>query len=560
MKNSVKKDKEISPLPSNPNSKSKLKFILTLLLLVVAVCVVYWQVQECEFINLDDPEYVTENPNINKGFSYESIVWAFTTTRAANWHPVTWLSHILDYQFYGLNPLGHHLTNILFHIANVLLLFIVLFQMTGCIGKSCFVALLFAVHPLNVESVAWVAERKNVLSTFFWLLTMWAYVRYAKNKSAAKYLLALVFFSLGLMSKPMLVTLPFVLFMLDYWPLNRLRIGEEKNSAEKGNNFIQLGIEKFPFLILVVASCVITFVAQKSSGAVQSAEIYPWRVRIVNALVSYFEYLEKMVWPKSLSILYPHQGNLLPTWKGVVCVIALFSISTFALKKVREAPYFTLGWYWYLGTLVPVIGIVQVGGQAMADRYTYIPLVGIFISIAWGIPALLKRYKLNIMTLPISAGIIVSILSAITWSQLSHWGNSVSLFKHAVEVSESKSSSFSLVHINLGAALEEKNKVQDAIDQYREAVRLDPRNAKAHYDLGTIIGKQGNYDEAISHLKIAAEIDSNNPLVHNNLGLALSFSGNYELAIDHFKEALRINPNYAGAKKNLSYALMITGR
>ncbi|MGV7221106.1 MAG: tetratricopeptide repeat protein [Nitrospinales bacterium] len=595
--------------------------IVISIIIVIAVCVAYWQVQGNEFINFDDTIYVTENKNIKQGFSSESLVWAITTTRASNWHPVTWLSHMLDYQIYGLKPLGHHLTNTLFHIANALLLYLVLVMMTGAVWQSSFVAILFAVHPLNVESVAWIAERKNVLSTFFWFLTILAYVRYCKRKSVTRYLLALLFFIFGLMSKPMLVTLPFVLLMLDYWPLNRFQI-------KGGNNLFQLVLEKTPFIALVLISCVTTFVAQKGGGSVQSIERYPLSARFSNAIVSYIEYLEKMVWPKNLSIFYPHPGNLLPIWKIIVCAILLIGISVFAIKMIQRAPYIALGWFWYLGTLVPVIGIVQVGAQSMADRYVYVPLIGVFISIAWGTTAFFKNYKRRNMTLSVFAVVMTIALMIITWNQTRLWKNSLFLFNHAIEVTENKYPSFSLAHNNLAVALKKNNRNDEAIFHYREAVKLDPKYAqaysnlgsalrakgemdaamsnileaiklspkyseahynlatilsdqgkyseaiyryteaikyspehvKAYYNLGTLQGKLGNFSEATKNLKIAVKMDSTNAFAHNNLGLALSMSGKPERAIIHLREAIRLKPDFEGARKNLRLALSSVGK
>ncbi|MFP6637917.1 MAG: glycosyltransferase family 39 protein, partial [Nitrospinaceae bacterium] len=346
---------------------------------MVSTLAVYWQVQDHEFNNFDDPEYITENWHVQTGLTGESVVWAFTTSHASNWHPMTWLSHMLDYEIYGDRPKGHLLTNVLLHITNALLLFVVLFRLTGAIWKSAFVAVLFALHPLNVDSVAWAAERKNVLSTLFWLLTLWGYIRYVNNPSIKKYGLVVLFLALGLMSKPMLVTLPFVLLLLDYWPLRRWKIGNENGSLERIDNSIpitRLILEKVPLLLLVIGSIITTLIVQKMGGAVKSFDIYPLKERIINALVSYLSYLHKMLWPSNLSVFYPYAEGALPVWEGIICGTVLVGITVLAVKWIREAPYFAVGWFWYLGTLVPVIGIVQVGGQAMADRYAYVPLIG----------------------------------------------------------------------------------------------------------------------------------------------------------------------------------------
>ena len=325
------------------------------ILLVAATLAVYWPTQDHEFINYDDKEYITENWNVKSKLSQKSIAWAFTTSHAANWHPVTWLSHIVDYQFYRSNPKGHHLTNLFFHIANALLLFLILFRITGASWQSGFVATLFALHPFNVESVAWVAERKSVLSTFFWFLTMWAYIHYAKKPGIKRYGLVALFFALGLMSKPMLVTLPLVLLMMDYWPLRRLKFENDEGHNEvtekysdKKMDFWHLVWEKIPLFLLTTVSSIVTVVVQKSGGAVQNMEAYSLSARITNAMVSYIVYLKKAVWPKELALFYPHPGNSLAIWKGILCGMVLVGISAIAIKFIRKAPYFAFGWFWYL--------------------------------------------------------------------------------------------------------------------------------------------------------------------------------------------------------------------
>jgi hypothetical protein len=371
--------------------------IIICILLTLSTFAVYWQVQDHDFINFDDDVYITNNLNVQAGLTIESVKWAFTTSHPPYWHPVTWLSHMLDYQLYGLNPKGHYLTNLFLHITSVLILFIVLLRMTGKLWQSGFVAAMFAFHPLNVESVAWLAERKNILSTLFWLMTMWAYTHYAEKPTIKRYSLVFLFFTLGLMSKPMLVTLPFVLLLLDYWPLRRFKFRQErsrdeileKNIANKSEVF-RLVLEKVPLFLLTIGLSIVTFYTQKMAGAVRSLDLFSLETRFTNAMFSYLEYLQKMIWPSGLSILYPHPGNALPAWQGIVCGMVLVGITIISIRLIRKTPYFAVGWFWYLGTLIPVIGIVQVGGQAMADRFTYIPLIGIFIVIAWGYQSLYR--------------------------------------------------------------------------------------------------------------------------------------------------------------------------
>jgi len=343
------------------------------ILLAVVTFFAYVRVLKNDFINYDDNEYVTENPHIFDGLKTDGIKWAFTTTSIGYWHPLTFISHMLDCELFGLRPWGHHLVNLLLHIANVLLLFSVLRWMTGVVWRSAFVAAVFAVHPLNVESVAWIAERKNVLSTMFWLLTIGSYWKYSKERNAGWYLLTLLLFAMGLMSKPMVMTLPFTLLLLDYWPLNRY-----------GKNLILLILEKVPFVILSIASGVITYIGQKYSGAVADVRSMTLWYRVGNAIISYSKYIGKMFWPTKLAVLYPLEKDIL-LWKVIISAAVLAAICILVIIFIRRCKYLTVGWLWYLGTLVPVIGIVQVGNQAMADRYAYLPLIGLFIMAAWGI-------------------------------------------------------------------------------------------------------------------------------------------------------------------------------
>jgi tetratricopeptide (TPR) repeat protein len=528
------------------------------LFLIAAIFAIYSQTLDHEFINYDDDVYVTKNNFVQEGFTNNSIVWAFTTNHSANWHPVTWLSHMLDYELYGLNPGGHHFTSVLMHAGNALLLFIVLLRMTGALWQSAFVAALFALHPLNVDSVAWVAERKNVLSTSFWLATMWAYVSYVETKSYYKYILALLFFALGLMSKPMLVTLPFVLLMLDYWPLNRLRPRSEKGPGISVP-VSRLIIEKIPFLGLVIASSIVTFLAQKDGGAVQSDMFSP-KVRILNALVSYVEYLHKMFLPIDLSILYPHPGGLLPVWKGVVCAAVLIGISVAAVKLIRRAPYFVFGWFWYLGTLVPVIGLVQVGVQSMADRYAYIPLIGIFIVIAWGTSDLTAKMGSRTKVIAYSAGGVIISLMVTSLIQISHWKDSVTILQHAVNAVDKEYSSFANIYNNLGRALNEQKKVEQAQFNFLKALRLNPEHAFAHNNLGATFIEQNRFTEAIPHFRAALKTHPDDAESHNHLGVALSRLRQPEEAIIHYKQAINLNPNFLLAYNHLGMTLSEMGK
>jgi hypothetical protein len=369
--------------------------VLVCLLLVFATLAVYWRVSTYEFVGYDDDGYVTENPRVKRGVTLDNIGWALQATQKSNWHPLTWLSHMLDVQFFGMNAGAHHMTSVFFHILNSLLLFAVFRKMTGRVWRSGFVAAMFAIHPLHVESVVWISERKDVLSTFFGMLTLWSYARYAVFPEIKRYLPVVAFFALGLMAKPMLVTLPFVLLLLDYWPLKRIQfntLSKDSTTPARQYSVSFLIREKTPLFVLSLTSCFITFFTQKKSGAIGTFEIHPFSVRVANAFISYLEYIQKMIWPDNLSVLYPYPGTI-SELQLIAALILFFSISFLAIRYLKQFPWLGVGWFWYLGTLVPVIGLVQVGVQALADRYTYLPLTGLFIIFAWGVPQLLAGWR-----------------------------------------------------------------------------------------------------------------------------------------------------------------------
>ena len=411
--------------------------ILVCLFLVMATLAVYWQVQNYDFVNFDDNIYIIENYHVQRGLTTENIIWAFTdgTLISNYWHPLTWISHILDFQLYGMNAGGHHLTNLLFHIANTLILFLVINKMTGHLWRSGFVAALFALHPLHVESVAWVAERKDVLSTFFWMLTMWAYSRYAAKPKFNKYFVALIFFVMGLMSKPMLVTLPFVLLLMDFWPLGRLQLGQEIKEGHikvQKSSALHLVVEKIPFFALTAIASVAAYITQRKGGAVPAMDFDLLKMQTANAIVSYVSYIGKMIWPGKLAVYYPHPG-MLPVWQVVGAGLLIACVSVFGVWKWRKFPYFTFGWFWFLGTFVPVIGFVKIGKFLMADRYTYVPLIGIFIIIAWGVPELVAHWRHREIWLTTLATVLLSILIVVTWKQVQYWENGITLFKHTLK-------------------------------------------------------------------------------------------------------------------------------
>lgn len=519
--------------------------LIICLFLVIATFSVYWQVQNHEFINYDDELYVTENCHVRTGLTRENIFWAFVSTSAANWHPLTWLSHMLDCEIYWLNPSGHHWTSLEFHIANTLLLFLILRWMTGTLWQSALVAALFALHPLHVESVAWIAERKDVLSTFFWMLTIGAYIRYVKHPALNRYVLVIFVFILGLMSKPMLVTLPFALFLLDFWPLGRLRPGKDARGRVYG-----LVREKIPLFMLSAVSSVVTLLMQGSAGAIQSFEILPLKVRVVNALGSYAGYIIKMLWPHHLAVFYPHTG-MLPAWQIAGSVILLVFISILVACMRQKRPWLIVGWLWYLGTLVPVIGLVQMGSQAMADRYTYVPLIGPFIMIAWGLSDLMAQYRCRRTVLIASSVAVFSILMVCTWFQVRRWQNSVTLFEHTIRVTTNNSTA----HNNLGVAFARRGRFEEAIAQYGEALRIKPDYANAHNNLGIVLSCQEKFEEAISHYTRAIQIRPEYAEAHNNLGVAFTRTGKLKEAIDHFHETLKLDPFFVKTYNNLGNVL-----
>ena len=540
--------------------------LLISLLLALLVLVTFWPVQGDKFINLDDNLYVFDNPYVKQGLTPESIAWAFTTFYGGFYIPITWCSFMLDHQMYWLNPAGYHLTNLLFHLLNAILLFLALQKMTGSLWKSAFVAALFAVHPLHVESVAWVTERKDVLSTLFWMLALVSYVHYTRYPRIKNYLLTLLVFLLGLLSKPMVVTLPFVLLLLDYWPLQRFQnagyparkddpSGPPGHGAFSKKRGLRLVMEKVPFLILSAMSGAATILARLSDGGLVSSENIPFPTRIANALVSYVAYLGKMVLPTKLAIVYPHQGmpSLLEALGAVALLVCL---SAFAVKKARQAPFVLTGWLWYLGTLVPVIGIIHVGNQVRADRFTYIPLIGLFLIIAWGVPEILKKWHYKKIALALASGVVIIFLAIGTRAQVKYWKDTITLFEHALDVTRDNA----VVHFNLGATLFDQGRIKEAIAHYKEVVRIHPRNANVHYNLGLAYAELGEFQSAVAHYEEALRIDPDYHLAHNNLGIVLDRMGRFEKARVHYLKAIEMDPNSEKAHINLGVNLASQGR
>ena len=507
------------------------------ILLVVLSFWVYWPVTTHSFLNYDDQEYVTENPHVQNGLSIHNVEWALTAVHSANWHPLTWISHMLDVQLFGLDPGMHHLTNLILHILSTLLLFLVLRRMTGELWPSFLVAALFALHPLHVESVAWIAERKDVLSTFFWMATLWAYTRYVNSPNLLQYLWVSLFFILGLTAKPMLVTLPFVLLLIDYWPLKRF------SGSRSGTRLVW---EKAPLLVFTLLSCWITLIAQHHAGAIKPSETYPFSIRIANALVSYVAYLVKMVWPHHLTAHYPHPGGSLSIGKVSGAALVLISVSVAVWCFRRRHPHLWVGWLWYVGTLFPVIGLVQVGSQALADRYTYVPFIGLFIMISYSLSSIRSKPLIPITVF----SIILAILTVQTRIQIRYWQNDMTLFSRMLDVTENNYRA----HFGMGLALAGRGLLDQAAVHYREALRINPEYDRVYNNLGILFLKKGDVQAATTQFLKALQLNETNAKAHNNMGAAMMAMGKARQATYHFKKAVSINPDYTRARQNLANA------
>lgn len=508
--------------------------ILICLVLAALTLAAYWQVLGHGFVAYDDDEYVFENEYVKSGLTLQSAKWAFTHFHSANWHPLTWISHMLDRSIYGMKPFGHHLTNVLIHILSALLLYLLLQRMTGCIWRSAFVAALFALHPLHVESVAWVSERKDVLSTLFWLLTMHAYVSYVRRPGRAWYAVSLLAFAFGLMSKPMLVTLPLILLVADYWPLRRL----EGKSPDRAPVLTKLLLEKAPFFALSGASCVVTFLAQRHGGAVMGIDHASIGIRVANALVSYIAYLGKTLWPAKLAVIYPHPFDTIPTWQVIGSAVLLAAISVLTLRAARKLPYLAAGWLWYLITLVPVIGLVQVGGQAMADRYTYVPLIGVFTALTWLLAAPVGRLgRVGQTTLP---AVVVCACAVGTWNQTAHWKDSLTLFTRAAAVTGPNH----VAQTGIGLALNKQGKLEEAIAHLEASIRIRP-SAKAYNGLGVVLVRMDKPIEAVAAYEKALELEPISAKTYSNLGFLLIDLGRLDEAVARFKTSIKQDPEAA---------------
>jgi tetratricopeptide (TPR) repeat protein len=561
--------------------------------LVALNIAVYQSLRHSDFVRFDDPDYVTHNPQVTAGLTLRGLTWAMTTGHAANWHPLTWLSHMIDVQLFGLSPGPHHLMNLLLHALNTVLLFVALRRMTSSVARSAFVAALFAVHPLHVESVAWVSERKDVLSAFFWMLTLLAYAAYARRVNVRRYTLVVFCFVLGLLAKPMVVTLPFVLLLLDVWPLRRMalwRDGQRVISAGDGALAIRLLGEKLPLFALAAASSIATVIVQRRGGAVGNLSAYPLGLRLENAIVNYVAYIWKMIWPARLSAFYPYRQSL-SVWVVCAAALLLIAVTVAVVRGARSRPYLLVGWLWYLGTLTPVIGVVQVGLQSMADRYTYIPLIGLFIIIAWGVGDLAERWVLPRRTaLAAAAALVLAACATTARSQTETWRNSLTLWQHAVDVTSNNA----YAQYNLGVVLVQAGRVDEGIARFREALRIDPGYADVHIDMGNALSDRGAADEALAEFatvvrlrpdyadarvaygnllrargrnddaivqyREALRLDSTLASAHNELGNALTSEGQFADAMTEYTQAVRLAPGFAEAHNNVGAALARAGK
>jgi tetratricopeptide (TPR) repeat protein len=513
------------------------------LALTVANLAVYWRVSSYQFLNFDDDWYVVNNTSVSQGFTWEGVRWAFTTLNYFYWQPITWLSHMLDCQLFGLNAGSHHFTNLLIHVVNTLLVFALFRRMTRRTWRSGAVAALFLLHPLAVESVAWVAERKNVLSGFFCLLTMWAYIHYVERPSAKRYRWVLLAFIGGLMTKPMLLTLPFALLALDYWPLHR-----PEWSSRQG--IVRLAGEKLPLLMLGALSAVVTYMGVKKMGALDFLAAVSAPTRIANALYSYVRYLALTVWPQGLNILYPYDQGL-PLWKGVASGVGLAALTVAAFRVRKTKPYLLAGWAWFVVILLPTIGLVQAGRQGIADRFTYIPLAGLFVALVWlAGDALASRPRIA----SAAAALVLIACASGAWAQAGYWKDSIAIFQRTVDVTHNNT----LAEYHLASALLEKGQLEEAIRHFREAVRIEPSFYPAYYDLGSSLAARGKPDEAADSLRMAVRYKPDYSGAYYKLGTVLVATGRPAEAVEPFREALRLGlkPEFAiEARKNIDQAL-----
>jgi protein O-mannosyl-transferase len=533
-------------------SSPEKRTVVLCLLLVAATLAVYNPVNRNAFVNFDDDHYITHNPHIVAGLSWDTVKWAFSNYYEANWHPLTWLSHALDCQLFGLNPVGHHYMNVFLHAANAMLLFWVLQSATGKTWRSWMVAALFALHPVNVESVAWASERKNVLSMMFLLLALGAYGWYARKPAAGRYATVAILFACGLMAKPQVITLPFVLLLWDYWPLERLE------SAAWSTRAVALIREKTPLFALALVSAVITMRAQRAGGAIHNFAAYSFRVRLENAIVSYARYIGKAFWPAGLSPLYPHPLDLLRTWQVIASVLLLGLITVLVIMNRRRGYLFT-GWFWFVGTLVPMIGLIQVGEQAMADRYAYLPFVGLFLMVGWGVAEFAQRKRQSTRWLAVPAVAVLGMLGWLTYRQISYWRDSETLWSHALQVTSVRSYK---AHFNLAMAYDQQGRFDEAIQQLGESIDPRDEDPNIHLGLGIYDQRHGHLQDAIAEFGATLRLTADPALkadAYSNLGSAYRQLHEFDRAKENFTAALRLNPNQATVLINMGVLAYKTG-
>jgi Flp pilus assembly protein TadD len=535
--------------PKIPKPKS----ISVCILLIAFTLFAYWPVQHNEFINFDDDLYITDNQWVKAGLTFESFIWAVDFNDSGYWQPLTWLSHMLDVSLFGLEPAGHHLTNLGIHLASALLLFWFFFRTTGQLYRSAFIAGLFALHPLNVESVAWAASRKNLLSTFFWMLSFFFYVRYCESPTLKRYVMILLIFVMGLMVKPMLVTLPFVFLLLDYWPLRRLRVNvlqryasgllEGEATQDSKGNLLQLVMEKVPFLAFSSASIGVSILSSQQIDATVTTDLVPLMLRIANAVVSYLSYLSKIFWPHNMAIFYPFPKDL-PVWQVAGSGVLLVAITALSLWRSNHRPYLATGWLWYLGTLVPVIGIIQTGAwPSMADRWAYVPMIGIIIILAWAVPEMASKWRFKATVLAVMGISVLACCLVLVRSQLQYWQSSCVLFQHALAVTRENY----VARNNLGHALLRKGEANAAMHHFETALKLNPQSYKASNNIGEALLELRRVNEAVDRYRESLKLNPAAAATHKCIGVALFEQGNIEEAISHLQTALRIEPNYADA-------------
>jgi len=567
----------------------KMAIILALVVITVAI---YAKVANFPFCEIDDRDYVSENSQVAAGLTVDSITWAFTSFHASNWHPLTWISLMADSQLFGTDPRGYHLVNVILHALSTVLLFVLFNVMTGTLWRSAFVAACFALHPLHVESVAWISERKDVLSALFWMITLICYGVYVQKSKRSMYVLSLLAFALGLMAKPMLVTIPVILLLLDFWPFGRFKMQSPMKMAQgdkpcdgSGVPFSNLLAEKVPYLALSLASSVITFYAQSHGGAVTSLAKHSIIMRVNNALWSAIDYVSKMVYPLDLAIFYPYAP--IPAWKALCALFLISSVLYISVKHVHDYPWLVTGWLWYLVTLLPVIGLIQVGTQAMADRYTYIPYIGLFMMVSWGAGELWQRVPKLRKAISFSAGGLLLFFSVATWAQLGYWQDNASLLAHAIEVTKDNYFSsyalalayerqgatqlaieqfknaiksypdnpeIDLLYFHLGSLLDNEGKSSEAVGYFEEVIKRKPQDWKAYYNMGLALGKLRKIDDALNSYHKAIELAPENAECYNNIGMLLAQQGHPDQAVGYFAKALQLNPGLETARLNLQLA------